>query len=221
MRKLKCIVLARGGSKGVPGKNIKQLLGTPLLGWVLNTAKECKMIDEVWVSTDSDEIAEVANRYGARVIMRPSEISGDDSLDIDAFVHALQFIGECDYLVHLRATTPVIEPSVVDDAIRYFLDNQENCTSLRSGHKMSESIYKFFKLKNSFFEPISDGHHLGRQNVEHTYVPNGYVDIVKVETIVGTSTLHGDRILAFETDHVVEIDTIEDFEYLEYKMKTK
>jgi CMP-N,N'-diacetyllegionaminic acid synthase len=221
MRKLKCIVLARGGSKGVPGKNIKPLLGIPLLGWVLNEARKCRMIDEFWVSTDCDKIAEVAKSYGAKVIIRPNEISGDDSLDVDAFVHALPFMGECDDIVHLRATTPVIDSGVVDDAIRYFLNNRENCTSLRSGHKMSESIYKFFKLNDSFFEPISEGHHLGRQNVESTYIPNGYVDIIKVETILKTKTLHGDKILAFETEHVVEIDTLEDFEYLEYKMKNK
>jgi CMP-N-acetylneuraminic acid synthetase len=86
---------------------------------------------------------------------------------------------------------------------------------------MSESIFKFFTLDDKFFKPISDGHHLGRQSVKSTYIPNGYVDIIKVDTINNHSSLHGDKILAFETEPVIEIDSIEEFEYLEYKLNKK
>ena len=84
---------------------------------------------------------------------------------------------------------------------------------------MSESIFKFFTIENEFFKPISNSHFLARQNVKSTYIPNGYIDIIKVETIKNTDTLHGNKILAFETEVVIEIDTIEDFDFLEYRLK--
>jgi CMP-N-acetylneuraminic acid synthetase len=130
----------------------------------------------------------------------------------------LNYIGEVDEIVHLRATTPVIDPNKLDDAISFYFENKDQCSSVRSGHKMAESFFKFFTIQNDFFIPISDSHFLGRQNVESTYIPNGYIDIIKVDVIKKSDTLHGDKILAFETESVIEIDTIEEFEYLEYKL---
>jgi CMP-N-acetylneuraminic acid synthetase len=221
LKKLPCLILARGGSKGVPKKNIKILLDKPLIAWVIQSAKDCQFIGDIYVSTDCDEISRISSHYGAKIINRQDEFAKDDSLDIDAFKHALDFLPNNEEIVHLRATTPIIKPTVIDDAIRYYFENKNNCTSLRSGHKMSESIFKFFTLDDKFFKPISDGHHLGRQSVKSTYIPNGYVDIIKVETINNHSSLHGDEILAFETEPVIEIDTIEEFEYLEYKLNKK
>ena len=221
MSKITCLILARGGSKGVPKKNIKPLLNKPLIGWVIDAAKQTKLIGDIWVSTDCEEISKISKEFGAKIINRPDYLSGDDSLDIDAFKHALDYLGDIDEIVHLRATTPVIIPSNIDSAIDYYFKNKNYCTSLRSGHKMSESIFKFFTINNKFFTPISDSHFLGRQNVESTYIPNGYIDIIKVETIKNSDTLHGDKILSFETESVIEIDSMEEFEYLEYKLKMK
>ena len=215
------LILARGGSKGIPKKNIKMLGDKHLIGHVIDSASKCSRISEIYVSTDCDEIADISKSYGAKIINRPDEFAKDDSLDIDAFRHALDFLPNNEEIVHLRATTPIIQHKVIDDAIRYYFENKNNCTSLRSGHKMSESIFKFFTLDDKFFKPISDGHHLGRQSVESTYIPNGYVDIIKVDTINNHSSLHGDKILAFETEPVIEIDSIEEFEYLEYKLNKK
>lgn len=218
-KKIPCLILARGGSKGVPKKNIKYLLDKPLIGWVIDTAKKSKLIGEIFVSTDCPEISEVSTSFGAKIINRPKELADDNSLDIDAFTHALEYLKDVQEIVHLRATTPIINSDRIDEAIRYYFQNKDLCSSLRSGHKMSESIFKFFTLKDKFFHSLSKNHYVGRQNVESTYIPNGYVDIIKVDTINNTLTLHGDKILAFETEQVIEIDTIEDFEYLEYKLR--
>lgn len=220
-KKIPCLILARGGSKGVPKKNIKLLLDKPLIGWVIDAAKQTELISDIWVSTDCPDISKISKEFGAKVINRPEELSGDNSLDIEAFKHALNYIGDVEEIVHLRATTPVIFTDKLDEAINYYFKNKNYCTSLRSGHKMSESIFKFFTIKEIFFTPISQSHFLGRQNVESTYIPNGYIDIIKVETIKKSDTLHGDKILAFETEVVIEIDTIEEFEYLEYKLSKK
>jgi CMP-N-acetylneuraminic acid synthetase len=219
IKKIHCLILARGGSKGIPKKNIKLLLNKPLISWVIESAKESKFISDVWVSTDCEEISNISQEFGAKIINRPEELSGDDSLDIDAFKHALDYLPtQIEEIVHLRATTPIISPVKLDEGIKYYFENKSICTSLRSGHKMTESIYKFFTMQDIFFKPISDVHFLGRQNVESTFIPNGYIDIIKVETIKKSNTLHGDKILAFQTEPVIEIDSIEEFEYLEYKL---
>jgi len=220
-KKIHCLILARGGSKGVPKKNIKPLLDKPLIGWIIDSAKKSKFIEDIYVSTDNEEISEISLSFGAKIIDRPSDISGDDSTDFQAFSHALNFIPNCDEIVHLRATTPTIDDLVLDDAIEFYFKNKEQCTSLRSGHEMSESIFKYLKLDNIFFSGILDSndHSKNRQSIEKTYVPNGYIDIIKTKTILNENSLHGNKILAYITKPVIEIDTIEDFDFLEYKLK--
>jgi len=220
-KKIPCLILARGGSKGLPGKNIKELLGKPLLGWVIESAKMTDHIGEIYVSTDCDSIKKVALNYGAKVIDRPHFLAEDNSLDIDAFQHALEFLGDTEEIVHLRATTPVIDKTILDKAISYYFDNKNKCTSMRSGHQMSESLFKYFTLNDIYFDGIfgSDQHTKNRQQTPKTFIPNGYIDIVKIDTIKKSKTLHGKKILAFITEPVIEIDTPEDFEYLEYKMR--
>jgi CMP-N-acetylneuraminic acid synthetase len=220
-KKIPCLILARGGSKGLPGKNIKQLLGKPLLGWVIESAKMTNYIGEIYVSTDCSLIKEVALFFGAKVIDRPDFLAADTSLDIDAFEHAIDFMDDFEEIVHLRATTPIIDKDILDEAISYYFDNKNRCTSMRSGHRMSESLFKYFRLDDIYFEGIfgTDEHTKNRQETPKTFIPNGYIDIVKLDIIKSDRTLHGDKILAFITEPVIEIDTPEDFEYLEYKMK--
>ena len=219
IKRIPCLILARGGSKGIPKKNIKPLLNKPLIKWVIDTAKNCELISDVWVSTDCKEISEICSNSGAEIINRPKEISQDHSLDIESFIHALNYLPKTEEIVHLRATTPIIDSSILEESITFYFKNKMSCTSMRSGHKMAESIFKFYTLEDDFFVPLSDNHLLGRQNVKSTFIPNGYVDIIKVETINKFNSLYGDKILAFKTEPVIEIDTIEEFEYLEYKLK--
>jgi CMP-N-acetylneuraminic acid synthetase len=219
--KIPCLILARGGSKGIPKKNIKILIDKPLICWVIESAKKCKNIGPIFVSTDCQEIAKISSESGAIIIKRPEEISGDNSLDIESFIHALDFLPNSEEIVHLRATTPILDPQKLEDAINYYFDNKNICSSLRSGHRMAESIFKFYTKEEKYFKPISNEHYLGRQNVKSTFIPNGYIDIVKIETIINSKTLYGDSILAFETEPVIEIDTIDEFNYLEYKLRKK
>jgi CMP-N,N'-diacetyllegionaminic acid synthase len=220
-KKIPCLILARGGSKGLPKKNIKTLLNKPLIGWVIESAKQTINIGEIYVSTDSDEISEISISYGAKIIQRPKHLSTDNSIDRDAFLHGLDFIPPCEEIVHLRATTPIIDSDVLDNAIRYYYTKKDYCSSMRSGHKMAESIYKYFKKDEIYFTGIFDSefHRLNRQDAPQTFVPNGYIDIIKVETLRNTQSLHGNKILAYVTEPVIEIDSIEDFEYLQYKME--
>ena len=217
---LKAIIPARGGSKGVPGKNIKKINNIPLLGYPILAALEAKHISDIFVSTDDEEIARVALDYGATVIERPKHLAEDDSLDIDVMRHVVQATSDWRNIVHLRATTPMIESNVLDKAIELFSDKSD-CTSLRSGHEAPESAYKSFKLVDTYWNGLFDHEYEGeyynwpRQKLPKTYQPNGYVDIIKPSQFMTSDSLHGDKMLAYITPYSHEVDTIEDFKILE------
>jgi len=216
-----CLILARGGSKGIEKKNIKSLCGYPLIYYVIESAKKSKLISDIYVSTDDDEIAKISKKYGAKIIIRPKNISDDNSLDVDAFRHFCEITKIYNPIVHLRVTTPLINPMVIDDAIKTFL-NTKDITSLRSAHETPESVYKFFIKKDNLWKPLIEGmdSNQPRQSYQKTYSPNGYVDIVNPKIFMNTDTFYGDNIYAFETKLTPEIDTIEDFNYIEYILKS-
>jgi len=217
------LILARGGSKGIPKKNIKKLLGKPLIEYVITSAKESKKITDIYVSSDDEEIIEISKKLGCKIIIRPSELSTDASLDIDSFRHFCKELNHTEPLIHLRATTPLINPSVIDDAIDVFLKNKSSITSLRSAHETSESVYKFYKQDGMYWSPIVEGvdTNLPRQSYPKTYSPNGYIDIVNPEVFMNSDNFYGDKIYSFITDKTYEIDTIEDFNYVEFILNKK
>lgn len=224
-----CIIPARGGSKGVPKKNIKDLNGNPLIHYSIVTSQESTYINKIIVSTDSQEIADVAEKLGVSVpFLRPKEISIDTSLDIEYIKHTLLWLEKnqaykADYIVLLRPTTPIRKAIEIDKALE-ILSNNTLASSLRSSHKAAETPLKWFKTKDGFYTPICSEITLAdtnqpRQAFEDVYIPNGYVDILKTETVQKNSNMYGEKILHFETVHSYEIDTMEDFEFIEYKIK--
>ncbi len=230
LRKVYAIIPARGGSKGVPKKNIRLLAGHPLIAYSIVAARRCRRIDSVIVSTDSQEIADVSRAYGAEVpFLRPKELAQDRSADIDFIRHALDWFEEHDHvepemLVHLRPTTPLRESALVDSAIE-LIGSHDEATSLRSAHQVAEPPEKMFRVKDGlltgFFpdDPRPDYHNLPRQAFPPAYHPNGYVDIVKTDFVRLSNSVHGPRILGFVTPVAIEVDTKEDFDYLEYRME--
>lgn len=227
--KIVCVIPARGGSKGVPRKNIRKLSGYPLIAYSIAACRLSTKIDRIIVSTDSMEIAEIAKSFGAEVpFIRPAEIAKDNSTDIEFMEHAINWFYKNEgiipeYFVHIRPTTPLREPELIDTAIVKIIDNAE-ATSLRSVHEIRESPYKLFGIKNDFLvglypdDPRPEYYNLPRQNFPPVYQPNGYVDVVKSETILKLKSLHGPKILSFLTQNVGEIDTPDDFDYIEYML---
>jgi CMP-N-acetylneuraminic acid synthetase len=224
------IIPARGGSKGVPKKNIRGLAGHPLIAYSIVASRLSKGIDRTVVSTDSKEIAEIAESYGAEApFLRPEEYARDDSPDIEFIRHAIEWFrdneGKCpEYLVHLRPTTPLRDPAVIDGAIRQISGSGE-ATSLRSVHEIPESPYKLFGISEGFLvglypdDPRPEYYNLPRQSFPPVYKPNGYVDIIKPGTVQGSDSLHGPRILSYITPDTGELDREDDFYFIEYRLK--
>ncbi|HEY4507125.1 MAG TPA: acylneuraminate cytidylyltransferase family protein [Candidatus Paceibacterota bacterium] len=228
-QKIYSIIQARGGSKGVPGKNIKFLGGYPVIAYSIAASKLSKRISRNIVSTNSPEISEIAKKYGAEVpFIRPEEFAQDNSTDLDVFTHAIKWLEENegdlpDLLVQLRPATPLRDPIMMDSAIEK-LGADPRATSLRSAHKLAEPPQKMFKIGEGgywtgFFpdDPRPEYYNLPRQSFPTAFHPNGYVDIVRPDFIKQNPGLfYGQKSLAFETPFTIEIDTPEDVEYLEY-----
>jgi len=226
------IIPARGGSKGVPKKNTKLLGGYPLIAYSVVAARLCSEMERVVVSTDSAEIADISKHYGAEVpFMRPPELAQDTSLDIDFIRHALDWFqdhegSEPELLVQLRPTTPLRDPAVIDSAIQAIRTNDE-ATSLRSVHQLSEPPQKMMGIQDGFLvglfpgDPRPEYYNLPRQTFPPAYHPNGYVDIVRTSFLRSGGGLYGPRVFAFVTPVAVEVDGPEEFEYLDYLIGKK
>lgn len=225
------IIPARGGSKGIPKKNIADLGGFPLIVYSIAAAKLSKRISRIIVSTDSEEIAAIAKKFGAEVpFLRPAEIAGDRATDLEFVLHALDWFKKNegkipDYLVHLRPTTPLRQSADIDLAIGKITADKK-ATALRSGHEIRESPHKLFTIKGKYFaglfpnEKRPEYWNLPRQFFPPVYQPDGYVDILIPKFILKTrQLLTGQQILAFISPDTGEIDKPEDLSFVNFKLQ--
>ena len=215
------IIPARDGSKSVKDKNIKLLNSHPLIAYSIALSKMVTKIDRVIVSTNSKKYAKISESYGAEApFLRPNRISGDTNTDIEFFKHCIDWMKQNekklpDLIVHLRPTTPLREPKIVNNAINFMLKNT-SYTSLRSANKTHLTPYKMFKSKNGAMTPFmshrkKEFYNLPRQAFEEAFIPNGYVDIIRPNVIVKLKTLHGNKMKLWETPEVPDIDVQKDF----------
>jgi CMP-N,N'-diacetyllegionaminic acid synthase len=221
------LVTARSGSKGIPDKNLKQIGNHSLLEWSIKSALKSSQITKVFLSTDSADYAKLGESFGAIVpFLRPAELASDTAVDLDVFKHFLTETKELPKaIVHIRPTTPLRNPEIINHAVIKFFDLKNEITSLRSVHEMSESAYKTFEVSNQgLLQPIAsvangEKANLPRQAFPKTYQANGYVDVLNPEFILKEHKLHGDKIFAFETPVVTEVDSISDLEYLNWEVQ--
>jgi len=224
-REVWALIPARSGSKGVPNKNIMDLGGYPLIAYSIVVAKKCSSIDRVIVSTDSEEYARIALKYGAEVpFLRPSDISNDSSTDLEFFQHAVEYFRQeenhvPEYFAQLRPCSPFRHPSIINQAIKFFIDSQYS--ALRSVHVMSDTSYKTFEIENEKLKKLCSGSFdiestsLPRQSFPVTYNPNGYIDIIRT-SMIDKGLIHGNNVNAFITEVTHEIDEQNDFDFLEF-----
>ncbi len=217
------IIPARGGSKSVPRKNVLPINGKPLLAWTIEHAKSSSLINRVIVSTDDEEIAEVALSFGAEVpFMRPKELADDDSLDIEYHHHALEWLSENEnyipkFVVNLRPSTPTRLPETIDNAIKLFSSHPE-ADALRSVRIAEQSPFKMWLIDEQGFlkviahvDGIDEPYNMPRQRLPLVYWQDGYVDVTRPATIMDQKSTTGKVILPFIiTEDTADIDYPDD-----------
>jgi CMP-N-acetylneuraminic acid synthetase len=209
------IIPARGGSKRLPKKNIKLLGKIPLLAHSILYAKANKeIIDEVYVSTDDEEIKKIALEFGAKVINRPESISGDLEPTISALKNVLEQIDdEVENVVLFQATNPLRPQNLLKETFEIF--QKEKCNSLFT---VSRNHQKFGKIINDNFIPFN--YEIGQrsQDLEPLFFENGLLYITKAALIM-ENIIIAENAFPFKIDSIfadVDIDTQDDFDYAEY-----
>ncbi|MBI4436398.1 MAG: acylneuraminate cytidylyltransferase family protein [Candidatus Omnitrophica bacterium] len=219
-----CLILARGGSKGIPRKNIRLLAGKPLIAYSIECAKQSELIRRVIVSTEDEEIARIAEQYGAEVpFRRPKELAEDLTPDLPVFEHALRWLEEKegyrpDLVVDLRPTGPLRKASTVDQAIRLLMEHPE-ADSLRSVIWPSQTPYKMWRVNPEGYleklltlEGLTEPYNMPRQILPEIFWQNGYIDIVRPKIILEENLMSGKKILPFIIkEDYIEIDYEESF----------
>lgn len=211
------IIPARGGSKGLSRKNIRLLNNEPLIAYSIDCALKSKFIRRVIVSTDDEEISEIAKNYGADIIKRPSELATDTAATIDVILHCLSCLEtqkdfpEC--IVLLQPTSPLRISEDIDGAITTFFS--KDCNSVISVCEPDHPPYWNLIIENNYLKPAFDKRYfkIRRQDLPKTYMPNGAVYISKTDYIKQNHNFYGDRTLPFfmPKERSVDIDTEIDF----------
>jgi N-acylneuraminate cytidylyltransferase len=228
------IIPARGGSKGIPRKNIRDFAGFPLIAYSIKAATQSQLVTRVIVSTDDEEIATVAREYGAETpFLRPSEFAEDNTTDLPVFKHALTWLEEHedyhpDVVVQLRPTSPIRPVNCVDDAVRTLLDHPD-ADSVRGVVESAQNPYKMWRVdaKSGYMAPligvegIPEAFNAPRQKLPLVYWQTGHVDAIRSEVILNRNSMSGTVImpLIIDTRFTVDIDTPADWIQAERMVK--
>lgn len=225
------IIPARGGSKGIPRKNIRSFAGFPLIAYSIEAGLRAETITRVIVSTDDEEIAVVAREYGAETpFLRPAEFARDDSTDLPVFVQALDWlieheVYEPEIVVQLRPTSPFRPLDCVDNAVRKLIEHPE-ADSVRGVVAAGQNPYKMWVLdgKEKPMKPLlgvacmPEPYNAPRQALPAVHWQTGHIDAIRLATIRRQNSLSGKLILPLVLDgrFTIDIDTPFDWKRYEY-----
>ena len=218
MVEILCIIPARSGSKGITNKNIMDYKGKSLLAWSIEQAQKCKYNMKIIVSTDSQEYADIAIKYGAEVpFLRPSNISDDLSTDFEFINHCVNWLKTnenytCDIILQLRPTSPTRKIEDINKALELFIENRDKFDSLRSVIPFEKSPFKMYTLNDNKLIPlfyeinnIQEPYNQPRQILPQCYLHNGYIDILNT-SLLNENTISGKNILPFIMDNNNDLD---------------
>jgi len=227
-KKILAIIPARGGSKGIPRKNIFPLAGKPLLAWTVEAAKKSKMIDRVVVSSDDDEILEIAEKFGAEPIKRPKSMAGDKSPFNLLIFHALDYLKKKenyipDILVYLQPTSPLRKGKDINEALALLRSKAECVISVC---KTNNKILKYFLTnEKGYLQGVSNNEFpfMNRQELPAVYMPNGAIYAIKRELFRRTGKLFSKHTVPFimSSESSLDIDSIEDMKNVEKILKKR
>ena len=226
MPEVLAIIPARGGSKGIPRKNIRSFSGYPLIAWSIAAAKQSELVTRVIVSTDDDEIAAVARECGAETpFLRPAEFAQDQSTDLPLFEHALKWLAENEgyrpeVVVQLRPTSPIRPKGLVDAAVRILLEHAD-AESVRGVVPAGQNPHKMWRLDAGEKNPmtnllavdgIEEPYNAPRQILPPIFWQTGHIDAIRPATILSGS-MSGKTIypLVIDPNFTVDLDNLRDW----------
>lgn len=219
------VVTARGGSKGLPGKNIRPLLGKPLINWSIEASLEASLITRVIVTTDCEEIAAVASAAGAEVpFLRPAALAQDDTPDLPVFDHILDWLDREEgyrpgIVVHMRPTTPLRPAGLIDDGLRQLIAD-ERADSVRAVCRPHNNPFKMWRIADDgAMRPlvdigIAEPYNQPRQALPAAFWQTGTFDACRAACILDKRSMTGDRILPLEIDPQLAVDIDDEFSFM-------
>lgn len=224
------IIPARGGSKGLPGKNIREMCGKPLIAWSIEHAQKSKYVDDIYISTDSSEIASVAERYGAPCPeLRPESLARDSAPSSEFIVYTLEKLKKegrnYDYFILLEPTSPLRDVEDVDQSIETLIEHPESDSIV--GVAMSGTIHPAFMMlvgNDGHLKPYEDGKHvIRRQDLPKVYFFEGSIYLSKVDMYLRKKTFYHDKTLPYIVPEWKshEVDDLVDYNIIETIMKMK
>lgn len=224
--KLVAVIPARGGSKSIPRKNIQPLAGKPLLAYAVEYARKCCLVDRVIVSTDCEDIAEIAISAGAEVpFLRPEELATDLSQDFGFMCHAADWLATesyaCDALALLRPTSPLRPDGLIERAVS-LLETNQDATSIRTVAEVEQHPFRAWRICSSengdgpiesVIAGVEEPYNLPRQQLPRCFYQTGDLEVVRVSTLMQGS-VSGDRVypLIIDSTEMFDIDSWVDLE---------
>ena len=222
-KKILAIIPARGGSKGILKKNIQELGGKPLISYTIKQAEESEFITDFFVSTDDEEIINIAELYGSKIIKRPFEISLDISKTEECLIHAIKELAKLDlnfdYLVVLEPTSPFRESKTIDNCIKKIINEERK--SLLTVYETKTCIGEIDRFLN--YKPIIKNQPRRRQERKPLFVESSTVYVVKVDFLLKTNSLVCEEWLAYILDkkEAIDINTYDDLIYANFLINRK
>jgi len=218
------LIPARGGSKGIPRKNIRTIAGRPLIAWTIETALKSSRLASVVVSTDDQEISEVARRHGAQVpFMRPSELAQDDTPGVDPVLHALDLLPEFDAVLLMQPTSPLRSVGDIDGSIR--LAEQTGAGCVVSVAQPSQHPYWMYLLDpEQYLQPFVAAKHVTRrQDLPPIYAANGALYFARREWLQSRRTFIAADTVGYvmPAERSVDLDSPLDWKLAELLLKER
>lgn len=219
------VIPARGGSKGIPRKNIKPLASKPLIGWSIEAAKQSSCLDRIIVSTEDEEIASVARNLGADVpFMRPAELAVDDTPGIDPVLHAISHLPDCDWVLLLQPTSPLRSAEDIDGIWQFC--QERGALSAVSVCEVEKHPYWMYQLNAAQrLAPFIKGRPdvTRRQDLAPAYALNGAMYLAKIEWLLKQASFVGPETLGYvmPLERSVDLDTPQDWRWVEFLIEQK
>lgn len=228
------LIPARGGSKGIPHKNIRDFAGYPLLAYSIAAGLQAESVSRVIISTDDPAIAQIAEDFGAEVpFLRPGQLAQDDTLDLPVFEHALSWLKANEgyfpeMVVQLRPTSPIRPIGLVDRAVEQLRTNPQ-ADSVRGVVPAGQNPYKMWRIENTegrmtpllTLQGVHEPYNAPRQQLPQAYWQTGHIDVIRRKVIVEQHSMSGGVILPemIDPNFSVDIDTLRDWSRAEWLVR--